>query len=104
MGNIVSYTGLDAALFRINPRTRKALAECDYNLYFPAAGQKPAVDGAPDGSFDQWHEMGFDVDSVIADPLFVDPERDDYRLRPESPAIKLGFVPIDVDKIGIRPK
>jgi len=38
----------------------------------------------------------------MADPLFVDPAHDDYRLKPESPALKLGFVPIDVDEIGLR--
>jgi hypothetical protein len=35
--------------------------------------------------------------------MFVDPAHDDYRLKPESPALSLGFVPTDVTKIGIRP-
>jgi hypothetical protein len=34
------------------------------------------------------------------DPLFVDIKRGDYRLKPGSPALKLGFKPIAVDRIG----
>jgi hypothetical protein len=41
-----------------------------------------------------------DRDSVVADPLFVNPSEDDYRLRPESPAWALGFEPIPVERIG----
>jgi len=37
---------------------------------------------------------------VIADPLFVDADADDYRLQPDSPAFALGFEPIPVDRIG----
>jgi hypothetical protein len=37
---------------------------------------------------------------VIADPLFVAPENHDYRLKPESPALKLGFKPFDPTKAG----
>ena len=48
--------------------------------------------------------MGFDTHSVIADPMFVDPANDDYRLRANSPALKLGFQPIDLRKIGPRAK
>ena len=40
----------------------------------------------------------------MADPLFVDVENGDYRLRPESPAFSLGFQPIPVEKIGPRLK
>jgi hypothetical protein len=47
-----------------------------------------------------WLATGQDAHSIIADPLFVDPGADDYRLRPESPAFDLGFEPIPVDEIG----
>ncbi len=47
-----------------------------------------------------WQTLGMDRHSVIADPLFVDPEHDDYRLKPQSPALQLGFQLIPVEKIG----
>jgi hypothetical protein len=55
---------------------------------------------SPETSWEGWKRRGFDTHSVVADPLFVDPEKDDYRLRPDSPAFKLGFEPIPVEKIG----
>ena len=42
--------------------------------------------------------------SVIADPKFVDPANDDFTLAPDSPALKIGFVPFDVSKCGPRVK
>ena len=50
--------------------------------------------------WEAWQAAGFDRHSVVADPLFVNPDKDDYRLRPDSPALKLGFKPIPVEKIG----
>jgi len=47
-----------------------------------------------------WQEMGLDAPSVVADALFVAPEAGDYRLRPDSPALKLGFQPIPFEQIG----
>lgn len=47
-----------------------------------------------------WQAEGQDRDSVVADPRFVDPAHDDYRLKPDSPAFQLGFEPIPVEKIG----
>jgi hypothetical protein len=47
-----------------------------------------------------WQALGMDRHSVIADPLFVDAAKDDYRLSRKSPAFKLGFEAIPVDKIG----
>jgi hypothetical protein len=56
----------------------------------------------PLGSLGQWQAAGYDAHSVVADPLFVNPAEDDYRLKPDSPAFKLGFEAIDVERIGVR--
>ena len=50
----------------------------------------------------QWRESGQDEHSLVADPLFVDPQGDDFRLRPDSPALLLGFQPFDLAEAGPR--
>lgn len=50
-----------------------------------------------------WQSEGWDKHSVVADPMFLDPTKDDYRLKPESPAFKMGFTPLPVEKMGIEP-
>ncbi len=70
----------------------------DSNVYWDTSGQEPEFAGK---SFAEWQAAGFDPHSVTADPLFVDPEHRDYRLKPESPALKLGFKPIDVNEAGL---
>jgi hypothetical protein len=47
-----------------------------------------------------WKSLGFDKNSVVANPQFRNAAKDDYRLLPTSPAFKLGFKPIPVEKIG----
>ncbi|HEX2999971.1 MAG TPA: hypothetical protein VHR86_07030, partial [Armatimonadota bacterium] len=51
-------------------------------------------------SWEDWQKQGGDKHSILADPLFVDVAKNDYRLRPESPALKQGFKQIPVEKIG----
>lgn len=50
--------------------------------------------------WEAWQAQGLDTHSLIGDPLFVNAKADDYRLKPNSPAFKLGFKPIPVEKIG----
>ncbi len=47
-----------------------------------------------------WQALGNDRHSVVADPKFVAPDRDDFRLQSDSPAFALGFQAIPVEKIG----
>lgn len=64
--------------------------ELDYNVYFNP--NHPLT--YPDSGGAVWGEQKKDEHSVIADPLFVDAANDDYRLKPDSPAFKLGFKPL----------
>jgi len=68
----------------------------DYNLYYSK--------GAPDAGsalLKRLQQKGTDTHSISADPLFVDLENKDFRLKPNSPMFKLGFKQIDISKIGL---
>jgi hypothetical protein len=53
-------------------------------------------------TFEGWRSLGLDRASLIADPGFLDPEGRDFRLKPDSPALGLGFRPIDISDAGLR--
>jgi parallel beta-helix repeat protein len=91
-GNVVS--GARSVLFLGHKRPDRALAQSDYNLFFDTADAPTYLESR--------QEEGYEAHSLIADPLFVDPEHEDYRLKPESPALRLGFQPIDTTQIGPR--
>ncbi|HMJ05073.1 MAG TPA: right-handed parallel beta-helix repeat-containing protein, partial [Chthoniobacterales bacterium] len=77
----------------------------DHNLYWDtrAAGDVTKMKFS-NATLDQWKARGHDTNSVIADPLFVDAAKFDFRLKPNSPALKLGFKPIDLTGVGVRPR
>lgn len=52
-------------------------------------------------TWEKWQAAGFDRNSIIANPRFVDPENDDYQLRNDSPAYRQGFKRIPIEKIGL---
>ncbi|HVT13633.1 MAG TPA: right-handed parallel beta-helix repeat-containing protein [Fimbriimonadaceae bacterium] len=62
----------------------------DENLYWRIGGKPFDFAGM---TLDQWHAKGQDTHSLIADPRFVDPDHGDFRLKPGSPALGLGFKP-----------
>lgn len=96
--NIVAYTAPDAALL-VGGRLDENVIRIDRNLYFPAGGREPKMDGS--ASFADWQARGFDRNSILADPRFTDPAHDDYTLEAGSPAFSLGFEPIDPRDAGL---
>ena len=47
-------------------------------------------------------EDGIEKNSIVADPLFIDIANANFQLKPESPALRLGFKQIDMSKIGLK--
>jgi len=86
---------------RADPSVAK---EIDHNLFW-ADGDEPIISGVAGRgeptTFSQWQERGFDQSSVVGDPLFLDPASGDYRVRPESPALTLGFQNFAMDRFGV---
>ena len=75
----------------------------DWNVYWDTRlAAKPEEMKFAGGTLEQWRARGHDQHSLIADPLFVAPQQEDYRLKPESPAFKVGFRPIDLSGVGPR--
>lgn len=70
----------------------------EHNLYFDASGAAVDFQGL---TLDQRQAKGWDRGSLVADPLFVDPTHGDFRLKPESPAAKVGFKPFDYARAGL---
>lgn len=66
------------------------------NLYWDTMNPAPKF---PGGTFEQWQEKTKDT-SRVADPLFVNGAGRDFRLKPESPAMALGFRPLDASQAG----
>lgn len=74
----------------------------DKNVYFHPDGNYNVTGFVQ--NYDEWRAAEnnrFDQNSVIADPLFVDPGSRNYNVLPESPAAKLGFQKIDLYSIGL---
>jgi len=95
-GNIVLSAAGQAISDHYSPLRCKT--EFRRNLYWDISGNEPLFSGL---SFAKWQETGRDRDSRIADPQFVDPAKDDYRLGPTSPALALGFQPIPLEQVGL---
>jgi len=68
------------------------------NCYFHASGGKVDFLGK---SLGQWQAAGHEQGSILTDPRFRDPKRYDFRLAPDSPALKLGFRPFDYSQVGV---
>ncbi|MFC1760850.1 right-handed parallel beta-helix repeat-containing protein [Planctomycetota bacterium] len=95
--NILYHPGENPTFYFERRGGAATAAHTDYNIYY--CGGDPNVSQAV---LDKNQSEGVDAHSLAVDPMFVDPENGDFRFKPNSPALKMGIVPIDVSKIGLR--
>lgn len=82
------------------------VAAADHNLFWKPSGRILVKKAGKVISLDEWRQLQggkFDAHSLVADPLFRDLAARDFRLRPGSPALALGFEPIDLRAVGLQP-
>ncbi len=68
----------------------------DWNLFWDPSGRPLQF---LKYSLDEWRAKGLDRSSIVADPLFADPEAGDFTLAQDSPVFKLGFRPLDLSDV-----
>lgn len=96
--------------------TRSILS--DLNLFWDISNRMPVFTGprqsgrarpVPNLDLAQWQARRNDLHSIVADPCFEvalseDTAQRDFMLAPDSPALALGFQPIDIADVGPRPE
>lgn len=68
------------------------------NCFWHAANEPVTFAGK---TLDEWQAAGHEEGSIIADPGFARPDRFDFRLADDSPALDTGFVPFDPSRAGV---
>ena len=105
--NILLSDGRPFFMGDYGPKGRRMLS--DLNLYWDTAGKNLFTDKKGPNKetiyldLAAWQAQGHDQHSVVADPLLADPRHGDFTLSADSPALKLGFHPIDLSDVGPRP-
>jgi hypothetical protein len=108
-GKPVIATGLGDEATRAADRPFQS----DRNLFWDVSGAPVALGdgrGAGKGGLRKaydlagWQALGLDLHSIEGDPRFVDLAGRDFGLAPGSPALALGFRPIDLSDVGPRPR
>jgi hypothetical protein len=93
--NIIYHGGADPLSLSKEPPSYRFRG----NLYWSATARAMLFGGL---TWEQWRAKGFDRVSMVADPGFADPERGDFTLPADSPALEVGFVPFDMSRVGPR--
>lgn len=69
----------------------------DRNLYWSEVNPESA-----ESQLLALQNAGHDLNGIAANPQFANPEKADFSLQPGSPALSVGFRPIDVASIGLQ--
>jgi hypothetical protein len=71
----------------------------DWNLYWRSDGKPFDFAGQ---TFEKWKEKGMDRNSIIADPMFEEPAKGNFKMKAGSAAEKIKFQPIDSGEVGAK--
>jgi hypothetical protein len=109
--NIAVLAGETAYALSAASKLTQSVQEIDYNCVFRSQGSfcASATTAAEQQAFDPpallgwsaWQKLGFDQNSVWADPLLIDPAKQVYQISEDSPARKLGFVSFPMNQWGM---
>ena len=84
---------------RPQPPVRLSQARSDRNLFW-----NPSNSNWADAFLETQRSLGIEQNSVFADPGFTDPKANDFTFGPDSPAASLGIQPVDLSRLGPRPR
>ena len=77
---------------------RLGAQEMDFNLVQNyRRGDEPSP-----GDWQLQQQSGRDEHSIVTDAQFVDPAHGDYRVKPGSPALAMGFKNFPMDQFGVQ--
>jgi hypothetical protein len=92
-------------VYRIYPWKDTILRESDYNVFFYPGGRYDCLIDWRREPWEAWTrrlEGRYEPHTSLADPLFVDTGRLDYRVQESSPALEKGFVNVDRSRAGLQ--
>ncbi|MHC4360435.1 MAG: right-handed parallel beta-helix repeat-containing protein [Planctomycetota bacterium] len=100
--NIIYNTDLAPVFYGVHTKRSSGTStpsDCktDYNVLY-----SPTDPNAGERHISQWRKKGIEKHSISADPLFEDIEKGDFRLKANSPALKLGIKSLDVREMGLK--
>jgi len=91
------------SIFRLSGKPdEETFKRADNNVYYNPDGRYSFGRIRGWGTLKNWQSAGLESGTKCVDPLFVDRENHDYRLKPDSPALALGFQQIDTSEIGLK--
>jgi len=96
VNNIIYY---NEGLLRQGGDWQKVIINSNNNCYWDTRTKSPKFYN--DLSFADWQKLGRDKNSIIADPLFVNPQQFDFRFKNTSVAKKIGFKPFYYGSAGV---